>query len=109
MGKGAIFIIAVIVGIFLLALYQQGGWDNFKAKPSDSIIQSTKTVGKGIKDTYDKGKDLIGGDNQVTNATKTHLVAVGQIPCAINEDCNVLSDCSGNLCVCNKNEGVCYK
>ena len=101
MGNGIIFILIVIGVIVLLAVYQQGGWEGYKSNPADGTIESVKTIGEGIKTNFEKGKELIDKNNQ------SNLTEIGQIPCAINEDCNILTECVGSLCICEG--GSCFK
>jgi len=89
---GIVIIIAlIIVGV---GVYNDG-WEGFKANPLESAVDSGKTI-------IDTGKGFFG--NESVNET---LVEVGMIPCAINEDCNLLADCQTDLCQCYDN-GICY-
>lgn len=93
-------ILLIIIGIIIAVALYQNGFQGLKEKPLDSTIQSTKTIGEGIKYTYEQGKGLI---------TKKETNEIGKIPCAINADCNLIKECQENLCLCNAEKGICYK
>ena len=99
MGNGVIFIVIVIGIIVLVGIYQKG-FEGFKTNPTQSSLDATKTI-------YDKGKDTINYLQSKTSNSSKSLTEVGKIPCAINQDCNVLEQCANNLCTCK--EGSCWK
>lgn len=89
---GFILIIAlIVVGV---AIYNDG-WEKFQENPLDSIINGGKKI-------IDTGKDITSNLNN-----ETELIEVGKLPCANNEDCNLLEACENN-CTCFDN-GVCYQ
>ena len=98
--KGIGFILVVLGIIVLVAIYNDG-FEGFKANPLESTVDSTKKI-------IETGKDAVGFIKDNTGNTTADLVEVGKLPCATNEDCDLLEACGNSSCVCYDN-GACYK
>ena len=95
----------------------------FTKTPEQPLSNKIGEVTKGI---FDKIGDVIGslGGNQ-DNSTSTpqnstnqnntggNLIQVGKpstyVDCTNTTSCNTVVGCEGNLCVCNVQNGFCYK
>lgn len=94
-------IILIIIGIFVVMGIVRDGTEGFKSKPIQSVWDSSKSIVNTGKDIVDKFK---GGEENITSG----LIEVGQIPCATDADCNLITECQPNYtCVCR--DSSCWK
>lgn len=92
-------VLVIVVLVFIVATFQNG-FDGIKANPTDSAVQSTKTILDFGKDSVIKGKELIQGN------VESNFSNFGRPLCDESSDCNTLLECSGNLCICSGGECV---
>ena len=103
---GILLIILGIIVVVVVVLFQQGGWDRFKAQPLQSSWDATQSITETGKDVFDKGKEIVGNINS-NSETSGNLKNLGLPLCNTNSSCNTLQECNENLCFCGEN-GECF-
>lgn len=102
-------IVLIIVGILVGMTFLRDGTETIKTDPLGSTLESGQiafNTGKNIVQWGSQQYNNINSANQ-SNSRKTRI-DIGQIPCATNEDCNLINECNNN-CFCDKEQGICYK
>ncbi len=89
--KWIFYLILVLVIITVV----QKGFDELKAQPINSVIDTS----------VDTVKSIIDFTKEKTSSATTTL---GLIPCETNTDCNRLDECSDS-CICNLETGECFQ
>ena len=102
-------IIAIIVGVLLLMTFFRDGAEEIKTNAIGSTMESGQIVFNTGKNIVNWGSQQFNQEQIANTDTSKTRIDIGQIPCATNEDCDLLDACSEIICFCDNVQGVCYK
>ena len=95
-----LIIVLIVIGLLVGITAIRDGTNEVKENPIMSTVDSGKIV-------FDVGKDIVQGiSGSESFDSNSSLRELGQIPCSTDEDCDILTECEGETCLCV--EGSCF-